>query len=478
MAVVFSDNFNRANGDITAEANWDSTNSSPWSIASNQLSAGSGGTIKRLITTTSAHAAIADCKVSIVRRLGANFDGGISVRDNGADVGTETCYFLNVYGTNNIEVYRRVSGAETLIGSITQTHADGDTYTLEVSGTGATVTLRVYRNGSLLNTFTDTSGSRITSSGRCAVITFHNGDLFDDFLVEDLAGGSASVTGTGALAAPTATVSGTGVRHVSGGGALVTPIVTISGSGVRRIAGSGALTVPGAVASGTGVRRVAGPGALTAPVPTVSGSQAPEAISGTGSLVAPAAAVSGSGVRGADDVGGAVQLLAPVPAVSGVGTVNAAGNHITGSGALTGPKPAVGGGGVRRVTGSGAILSSVPTVAGAGVRRISGSGALSAPKPAVSGFEGAQIITGSGALTAPTSAVAGTGARGSRGSGALSGSAPSVSGAAAKVQHISGSGALAAPRPIVRGTNIPTSPATRTPVLAVEITAELWKRVA
>lgn len=192
MATIFSDDFNRANADITAEANWDSANSTAWNIATNQLSAGSGGSLARLYTTTSAHAAIADCKVSITRRLGTNFDGGVSVRDDGLGQTVMTGYFLDVYGTNNVDVYRRVVGVETLIGTANATHANGDKYTLEVSGTGATVTLKVYKNDTLQNTFSDTDATRITAAGRCGIITFHSGDLFDDFLVEDLAAAAAS----------------------------------------------------------------------------------------------------------------------------------------------------------------------------------------------------------------------------------------------------------------------------------------------
>lgn len=102
---------------------------------------------------------------------------------------------MNVYGSNNIDVYRFVAGASTLIGSRNATHADGDTYGLEVSGTGATVTMKVYRNSSQVGAdLTDTSGSRITAAGQTGMGNWSlSVAVFDNFLVEDLAGGGGTV---------------------------------------------------------------------------------------------------------------------------------------------------------------------------------------------------------------------------------------------------------------------------------------------
>jgi hypothetical protein len=191
MATLFSDNFNRANEQLTVSANWqlgENASASEATVTSNRLriaEATAGPTSVR--TTTTAHAAVADCKTTITRITGSGYDGGPTVRATASN----TFYYLDAYGTNNIEVYRRVSGADTLVGTRNQTHAANDTFTLEVSGTGATVTLKVYRNGVQVSTdLSDTSGARITGAGQCGVMSWVTGNQdYDDFLVEDLAGG-------------------------------------------------------------------------------------------------------------------------------------------------------------------------------------------------------------------------------------------------------------------------------------------------
>lgn len=153
------------------------------------INAPSAPSIQR--TTTSAHAATADMKVTVKRVSGSSWDAGPVARSTASN----TTYYLDVYGSNNIDVYRRVAGADTLIGSRNATHANGDTYALEVSGTGATVTFKVFRNGSQVGAnLTDTSGSRITAAGQAGLLSWTGAAMvFDDFLVEDLAaaGGGA-----------------------------------------------------------------------------------------------------------------------------------------------------------------------------------------------------------------------------------------------------------------------------------------------
>jgi hypothetical protein len=101
-------------------------------------------------------------------------------------------YYLDVYNTNTIEVYRRVSGVDTIVDSRTQSHAANDTYTLEASGTGATVTLKIYRNGVQVGAdISDGDPARITSAAQTGVIAWV-AQSFDDFLAEDLAAPPAS----------------------------------------------------------------------------------------------------------------------------------------------------------------------------------------------------------------------------------------------------------------------------------------------
>jgi hypothetical protein len=68
------------------------------------------------------------------------------------------------------------------------------------------------------------------------------------------AGGPATITGTGALAAQAATIAGTAERSITGSGALASSAAAIAGTGQigAGITGSGALTSAAAAVSGTG----------------------------------------------------------------------------------------------------------------------------------------------------------------------------------------------------------------------------------
>lgn len=184
MANLFSDNFNRADNSVVDATNW--TENEPagtWAISSNQL-ARAGGGFTSIVATTTAHAAIADCKASIKRITGSGFDGGPCVRSTSDG---NTMYYLDVYGSDTLEVYRRVSGTDTLVAGRTQTHGASDVYRLEVSGTGATVTLKIFRNGVQVGAdISDSNAARITAAGQMGVIAW-NAENFDDFLAEDLA---------------------------------------------------------------------------------------------------------------------------------------------------------------------------------------------------------------------------------------------------------------------------------------------------
>jgi hypothetical protein len=191
LATLFSDNFNRANSATVDATNWTEFESggSTWSISGNQLAAAGGGPFVCVLTTTTAHAAIADCKASIKRITGAGFDGGPAVRA----ANQNSMYYLDFYSSDTVEVYRVDSGTHNLVGSRTQTHGANDVFTLQVSGTGATVTLKAIRNGVQLGAdILDANAARITTAGQTGVIAWA-AESFDDFLAEDLAGGGATV---------------------------------------------------------------------------------------------------------------------------------------------------------------------------------------------------------------------------------------------------------------------------------------------
>jgi hypothetical protein len=200
LATLFSDNFNRANSATVDATNWteNESGSNLWSISSNELVRVDSGPSVTVITTTSAHAAVADCKASHKRTNGSGFDGGPCVR---ATSNGQNFYYLDFYLTDTIEIYRRVSNSDTLLATRTQTHGVNDIYKLEVSGTGATVTLKAYRNGVQLGAdISDSDASRITSAGQTGLISWTPSN-FDDFLAEDLAGGGATINADARIAA-------------------------------------------------------------------------------------------------------------------------------------------------------------------------------------------------------------------------------------------------------------------------------------
>jgi hypothetical protein len=126
--------------------------------------------------------------------------------------GSATCYSAV---TNNTDIYveRFDSGSGTTIaGPVTQSFASGDWIKLEVTGTGATVTLKVYKALAASPTswtqvgtdYTDTSGSRITAAGAPGMYIYtYNGGLG----IADWEGGNLSA---GTTFTPRRTLIGAG----------------------------------------------------------------------------------------------------------------------------------------------------------------------------------------------------------------------------------------------------------------------------
>lgn len=267
MATLFSDDFNRANN-TDLGASWTEVKGNH-QIVSNalQLAAyNSANNFSDCRADTDAHAAVADCKVTATRVSGTSFDALVYARGSGTD-STYTGYVLNVYGSNNIEVYRFNSGTSALIGARNATHSNGDSYGLQVSGTGATITFKVIRNGSQVGAdLTDTSGSRITAAGQTGLGNWSTStSTWDDFLVEDLGGtqsysysasGGLSIAGVAAaLRSRAVSVAGgislggatasarVGSRTASGGISLVGAASFARG---QTVAPSGGLSLSGA----------------------------------------------------------------------------------------------------------------------------------------------------------------------------------------------------------------------------------------
>lgn len=190
--------------------------------------------------------------------------GGAAVR---CQIGVNSSYHVEANGTN-FYVSRCVAGVQTtLFGPISQAFAGGDVLRVEITGTGATVTIRVFRALAATPTvfsqvgtdYLDTSASRITSAGQGGI--FKYGDegtaRITNFQAGNLAAGSPfEVTGNATLEDLSSsgtinggsTLSGTAVlSDISSSGTIDAPN-SLTGSALL-----GDLVASGTVSGGSGL---------------------------------------------------------------------------------------------------------------------------------------------------------------------------------------------------------------------------------
>lgn len=243
MATLFSDPFTRADS-ASLGANWTEPEGNT-NIVSNQARVVTGsGTMRNARTTTTAHAATADQKVSVTVRT-EGCDGGPVVRSTGAT--HDQGYAIEAYSTG-IDLLRIGVGGTTVIASgLGSGVAVGDVLRLEVQGS----TLRVYKNG--VQQGANQTDTTITAAGMAGFGDFANSCDYDDFLVEDFAAGGVLGSGT---AAGVATLSlGLGRRRPIAGASAAGQATLTHGFG-RRF-GLGALSSTAAASSlGTLGRRI------------------------------------------------------------------------------------------------------------------------------------------------------------------------------------------------------------------------------
>lgn len=186
MSVIYSNSF--AVDDLAT--NW-TVVTGTWAVTGGVLRLSAGATPRLIRTNSTAYASVADMRVTVKRVAGTTFDGGPTVRHQS---GADTCYYLDATGTNAVDVFRRVAGVDSAtLGTRTVAHANGDTLGLEVSGTGATVTLKVYVNGVQQGAdILDTNAARIVAAGWGGLLVWSNASNydFDDFSVDNLAAGT------------------------------------------------------------------------------------------------------------------------------------------------------------------------------------------------------------------------------------------------------------------------------------------------
>lgn len=198
MSTLFLDNFTRADAGNLG-SNWDADDSGTnidWDLDTNTAEAqGDQSHGNWIRTTSSAHADTADVKITAVH-ITATPNGGITGRVTA--VGASPTGYSLFASSNNITAFRTNAGTEVQLGSgssVTLTAGQGPS--LELSGVGATVTVKTYYNGVLKETISDSSASRLTTAGRTGLTNWASvgtNSRWDDFLVEDLAGGGGGGT--------------------------------------------------------------------------------------------------------------------------------------------------------------------------------------------------------------------------------------------------------------------------------------------
>lgn len=199
MTTLFSDSFTGTNGDNLRLGAYEG--SGAWTIDTNQALSSTGGAFSLCATRSTTLTAVADVKVTVKRSSAAGFDGGVAARVSNATVaGVETCYYLDMDSSvPGLAVFRRIAGVDTLLDTYnTGPFASGDIFGLEVTGTGATVTLKIWQSGVAVKTITDTNAARITAAGQVGIFSYVSAHRFDDLLVETAGASPTAYTLTAA----------------------------------------------------------------------------------------------------------------------------------------------------------------------------------------------------------------------------------------------------------------------------------------
>lgn len=182
MALPASDNFNRADSG-TLGSNWTKQSTDQLQIVSNQA----------------AYTGVADS--ALVRWSADSFSADhysqYTVSDNTKDHGPAvriasgsnyTCYFIR--GTDG-QMFKIVSNAYTAIGTAKGAYSNGDVAKLEVTGTGGSMALQAYKNGS---THGGTVNDTALSSGSAGIWSWtESTNRMDDWSADDV---GAAATGS------------------------------------------------------------------------------------------------------------------------------------------------------------------------------------------------------------------------------------------------------------------------------------------
>jgi len=185
--TTLTDNFNRADqgglGTASGGGTWTQVNGgTTLNIVSNQCKNISGGT-NRATYRLDSDLASADHEVFVTMVSGIAQNGVLARFDPTSNSDATETYYLAHANATALQLYKRVSGTFTQLGSDSTSVVNGDIVKLRCSGTAITT----YINGTLKHNQTD---SAITGNKRCGIYSSKDANIMDDWQANDLAAGS------------------------------------------------------------------------------------------------------------------------------------------------------------------------------------------------------------------------------------------------------------------------------------------------
>lgn len=303
--LIASDDFNRVNGAIGS--NWLYIRDTAWqsitpAVENNVVVPKAGGTHYQVVrwagAGTFANDQYAKTTIGGMSWQDATYLIGVVVRCS-ADIDTAADYYafwVNDDASSNrtSKLVKVVNGTETVLDTRTSAWANGDTISLEVSGT----TLSAYKNDTLMFSVTDSS----LTTGKPGLLIGGGGSVptADNWEGGDVTtgGGSATLTGanaaqangasTGAAGVTVATVGANAAQPNNGGTGALSVAVALSGANAAQAnnASTGSLT-GGTNLSGANASQAGGSstGALAVNVPLTASMSVQYSFSSTGSLL-------------------------------------------------------------------------------------------------------------------------------------------------------------------------------------------------
>lgn len=163
--MAYTDNFNRPDSGSLG-ANWTTMSGmGSYEVFSNKAQVSNVTVDSCVVYTAGAFADDQYSQAALTTLAGAGAGTGIGVLVR-AITAAQTFFWavVNTAGSNNVSVKKSIAGASTDLATRTQAWTATDILRLEVSGSGALTTLRVYRNGVQLGAdIVDSSGTHIAS---------------------------------------------------------------------------------------------------------------------------------------------------------------------------------------------------------------------------------------------------------------------------------------------------------------------------